>query len=208
MTRDEAIRPFSMLHANWPFLDFTNPTVAEIWMNALAPYHEAEVRQGITDAIANITKTPTVAEVLEFVRAVHDGTRRAEAEARRNLYDDETPDCRKCNDHGFINIIYPSGTEAVRPCTCQAAGRQFGPEALKYTQQPMPKWKIAALFGENEIPSQYKLVRVSRIIVPSGETYTDSNGNTHQRMAPAYGPYFPKNAKEEVFMQYQKEARR
>lgn len=208
MTRDEAIRPFSMLHANWPFLDFTNPTVAEIWMNALAPYSEPEVRQGITDAIAHITKTPTVAEVLEFVRAVHDGTRRAEAEARRNRYDEDQPACRECNDHGFINIIFPTGYEAVRPCRCQAATRQFGQDAMKYATEQNPKWRIAALFGENEIPSQYKLVRVSRINVPTGETYTDRQGHTMQRLAPGYGPFFPRNGKEEVFMQYQKEARR
>lgn len=208
MTKEEAIRPFSMLRANWPFLDFSDPTTAEIWMTALEPYDAAEVRQGINDAIAHISKTPTVADVLEFVRAVHDGTRRAQTEALRNRYEQDQASCWECNDYGFITVIFPTGYEAVRPCNCEAADRQFGKDAMKYANEPMPRWKQDALFGRNEIPSQYKLVRVSRINVPTGETVTDRKGQTIQRMRPGYGPYFPRGGKEEVIMQYQKQERK
>ena len=149
MTREEAVRPLAMLRANWPFLDFSDQVTAELWMAAFEPYMEAEVRQGITEAIANISRTPTVADILEYVRAVHDGTRRAEAEAYRNREESESVNCWECNDHGFVNIIYPNGDEAVRPCNCQTVDRIFGKQTLQDMRKPMPKWKQATLFGES-----------------------------------------------------------
>ena len=208
MTREEAVRPLAMLKANWPFLDFSDQVTAELWMAAFEPYMEAEVRQGITEAIANISRTPTVADILEYVRAVHDGTRRAEAEAIRNRDDSETVNCWNCNDYGFVTIIYPNGDQAVRPCNCQTVDRIFGKQTLQDMRKPMPKWKQAALFGENEIPSQYELVRVSRVPIPTGETYKDAKGHELQRKRFGFVPYFPRGGREEIFMQYQKKERK
>lgn len=208
MTQEESVRPFAMLHANWPFLDFSDETTAGIWYEALSPYQEPEVRQGIRDAIANLQKTPTVAEVLEFVRAIHDGSRRAAAEADRNRPEAETVACFDCNDRGYITIIFPNGSEAVRPCNCQAADRAFGKNILSKSE-PLPEWKKETLFGRNEIPSQYELVRVSRHLVPTGEKYRTEDGTLEDRMVWGWVPYFPSGRpKEEVFMQYQKRRRR
>lgn len=209
MTREETARPFAMLKANWPFLDFSDEITAEVWFAAFEPYMEAEVRQGISEAIANIQHTPVVAEVLQYVQDVRNGTRRAEAEAARNRDENDVPACWDCNDHGFITIIFPDGTEAVRACNCQAARREFGSAALDYMKKPMPRWKQEQLFGENEIPSQYQLVRVSRAVIPTGETYKDpKTGETHQRFRFGFVPYFKRSNKEEVFMQYQKAGRK
>ena len=210
MTTEECKRSFAMLHANWPFLDFSDETTALIWFEAFRPYMEPEVRQGISDAIANITgrSAPTVAEVLVFVRDVHEGTRRAAAEAERNRAPEAACSCRKCNDFGFINVIYPNGDEAVRPCSCEKASRMFGQKVLSMLKEPMPKWKQDKLFGANEIPSQYKLVRVSRIAVETNDEFRGIDNKMHKRSTWVYGKYIPKAGREEIFMQYQKVVRK
>lgn len=210
MTTEECKRPFAMLHANWQFLDFSDETTALIWYEAFRPYMEPEVRQGISDAIANITgrSAPTVAEVLVYVRDVHEGTRRAAAEAERNRAPEAACSCRKCNDFGFINVIYPNGDEAVRPCCCEKASRMFGQKVLSMLKEPMPKWKQDKLFGQNEIPSQYKLVRVSRIAVETNDEFRGIDNKMHKRSTWVYGKYIPKAGREEIFMQYQKVVRK
>lgn len=201
MTREEAVRPFKMLSANWSFLDFTSDTTFEIWFDALEPYHEAEVRQGVKDAIANITKTPTVADVLEFVRAVRDGSRRAAAEADWNRPETAAVGCWDCNDFGFVNIIYPTGYETIRRCNCRKADEVFG---ARPEQEGDPKWREEMLFGKNEIPSQYKLIRVRRIQVSTGEKW---QGNDCMKWG--YVPYTPfSQEKEEVYFMYQKRSRK
>lgn len=210
MTQEECIRPFAMLHANWPFLDFSNEATAGIWFAAFRPYQEPEVRQGIQDAIANIQKTqPTVADILEFVKAVHEGTRRRAAEQAEQRQETETVSCWDCNDYGFINIIYPTGYEAVRPCNCSRADRAFGEKIMAKAKdpEPLPEWKQEMLFGKNEIPSQYKLVRVSRMVIE--KTFEDARGNKVQRPVWGYVPYFNSGRpKQEIFMQYQKRERK
>ena len=208
MTREEAVRPFKSLSANWNFLDFTNEATFENWFIALEPYMIEEVMQGVRNAIANVTHTPTVAEVLVYVRDVHEGTRRAAAEAERNRAPAEACLCRKCNDFGFINVIYPNGDEAVRPCSCEKASRMFGQKVLSMLKEPMPKWKQGKLFGANEIPSQYKLVRVSRIAVETNDEFRGIDNKMHKRSTWVYGKYIPKAGREEIFMQYQKVVRK
>lgn len=204
MTKDEAMRPFSMMSANWPFMNFSDEITFELWFGALEGYLLGEVVQGVKDAIDNIQHTPNVAEVREYVENVRTGnrTRAREEELRRD--ESDSVNCWECNDYGFINIIYPNGDEAVRPCNCQKVDRIFGSKTLEMMRTPMPKWKEEMLFGENEIRSQYQLVRVSRVPVPTGQTYKDKDGNTQQRKRFGYVPYFKRGGREEVFMQYQK----
>ena len=211
MTQEESVRPFAMLHANWPFLDFSDTTTAGIWYAALKPYHEAEVRQGIQDAIANIQKTqPVVADILDFVKAVHEGTRRRQAEQNQQRTA-AAVSCWNCNDYGFINIVYPNGDEAVRPCNCSKAEQAFGKNFMEKTKnpEPLPAWKTERLFGKNEIPSQYKLVRVTRRPVPTGEKIKDpETGAMMDRYIFGFVPYFNDGGRREVWMQYQKQERR
>lgn len=211
MTQEECVRPFAMLHANWPFLEFQDATTAGVWYAAFKPYHEAEVRQGIQDAIGNVQKTqPQVADILEFIKAVHEGNRRraAEQEQQRTA---TAVSCWECNDFGFINIVYPTGYEAVRPCNCANADRAFGENIMAKAKnpEPMPEWKIEKLFGKNEIPSQYKLVRVDRQLVPAGEKVKDQKtGAIVDRMIFGFVPFFNDGRRREVWMQYQKQERR
>ena len=210
MTTEECKRPFAMLHANWPFLDFSDETTALIWFEAFRPYMEPEVRQGISDAIANITirSAPTVGEIMEYIRNVHDGFRRLEKEEEAKGSGSDSVSCQLCNDYGWQTIIYPSGYEAVRACSCSAAMKAFGEKALKRQAEDKPKWFDRQMFGENEIPGQYELVRVSRTPVPTGEKYKDSQGNLQERMTWGWTPYFPRQGREEVFLQYQKRRRK
>lgn len=206
MTRDEAMRPFAMLSANWNFLNFNEETTFELWFSILEPYMAAEVVQGVKNAVADLDHTPVVAEILTYVRNVREGNRRKEAEAEAQRQESEAVQCRKCNDYGFVNIIYPKGYEAVRPCSCEKARKTFGEAILKETASDLPDWKVEMLFGVNEIPSRFRLVRVSRRPVPTGETYKDKDGNTLPRMKYGFVPYQPKRGKgkEEIFWQYQK----
>ena len=205
MTREECTRPFAMLKANWPFLDFSEEVTAGIWFEAFRPYMEPEVRQGISDAIANLTKTPTVADVLEYVRNVHDGFRRLEDEQEAASAKPDEVRCELCNDYGWQTIIYPTGYETVRPCSCAAARKAFGEKELK---REFPAWWGDMMFGPNEIPSQYELVRVSRMPVPTGEKYIDSKGRECDRKTWGWVPYFPRQGREEIFLQYQKRSRK
>ena len=206
MTREQAIRPFKMLSANWPFLRFEEDITFDMWFGILEPYPVEEVSEGIRHAIADMDHTPVVAEILTYVRNVREGNRRKEAEAEAQRQESEAVQCRKCNDFGFVNIIYPKWYEAVRPCSCEKARKTFGEAVLKETTSELPDWKVEMLFGVNEIPRQYKLVRVSRRPVPTGETYKDKDGNTLPRMKYGFVPYQPKRGKgkEEIFWQYQK----
>lgn len=212
MTIDECTRPFAMLHANWPFLDFSDEITAGIWFEAFKSYSEPEVRQGISDAIANITgrTAPVVADILEYVKGVHDGFRRLEAEENAKKVYSSAVSCQKCNDHGFVTIIYPTGYETSRSCDCAAATKIYGEKTLRRQEDAAPAWRDAMMFGENEIPSQYQLVRVIRVPVPTGEYYKNDKGEMMPRLRWGYGPYQVRGGseKEEIFMQYQKRRRK
>lgn len=210
MTREESAKPFAMLQANWNFLNMKDEVTVGIWFEALKQYDEAEVRQGVLDSIENINHTPVVAEVLEYVKAVHEGTRRRQAEqedARRAFA--EAVKCKACNDHGFINIIYPSGHEAIRPCTCQEGRRRYGDNVYALVNSGMPKWRSDMLFGSGLTESDFKLVRVSPRRVPTGEKYRSSNGNMMDVLKLVYVPYQPSGRKnEEVYGQYMAKQRK
>ena len=204
MTRDEAMRPFAMLSANWNFLNFNEETTFELWFSILEPYMAAEVIQGVKNAVADLDHTPVVAEVLSYVRDVREGKRRQKAMEEAQRQESAAVQCKSCNDFGFVNIIYPKGYEYARPCTCEKAHKIFGPSVFDTVEPPMPEWKQEMLFGANEIPSQYKLVRVSRIVVPCSET--DENGRIRKWKRFDFGPYHPRtvSGKEEIFYQWQK----
>lgn len=207
MTRQEAVRPFKMLSANWPFIKFDEDVTFELWFAPMESYPVEEVTEGIRRAITEINHTPVVAEVLSYVRTVRDRNRQRMEEAEFNRKKVAgSVNCRKCNDFGFVTIIYPTGYETVRPCSCQKAELSFGRAFMQKVAEgePMPEWKQDMLFGRNEIPSQYKLVRVSKIAVETGELFKGMDRKMHQRVKWAYGRYVPREGREEIFLQYQK----
>lgn len=148
-----------MLSANWNFLDFSDPTTNDVWYEALKPYHEAEVRQGVRDAILNLKNTPVVADVLEFVEAVHNGTLRRQAEENAHKAFSDAVKCKACNDHGYVTIIYPDGTEAIRPCNCTAGHERWGDEVYKFVDKPLPQQQEEQYFGKVGM-NGHKLIRV------------------------------------------------
>lgn len=210
MTREESTRPFLMMRANWSFLDFDDSITADLWFDRLEAYPVEEVVEGVKRAISEIDHTPVVAEVLSYVDSVRSRNRQIKADEERMRQESDRVSCWDCHDYGFITVIYPTGYEAVKPCNCQKADQVFGKNAMQKasTGEQMPEWKKDMLFGPNEIPSQYELVRVSRQPVPTGETFKGQDGEIHKRMKWGYVPYFPKGDKEEVIMQYQKKRRK
>lgn len=207
MTREEAARPFMMLSANWPFLKMNEEITFEMWFAPLQDYPVEEVTEGIRRAISEINHTPVVAEVLSYVRNVRDRNRQRMEEVEFNRQRlTGSVNCRKCNDYGFVTIVYPTGYEAVRPCSCQKAELAFGRSFMQKVAEgePLPEWKQEMLFGRDEIPSQYKLVRVSKTTAETGETFKGMDREMHNRVIWVYGPYIPRQGRDEIILQYQK----
>lgn len=193
MTKDEAVKAFPMMTANWNFLDFSDQTTFDVWYEALKSYHEAEVRQGIMDAIKHLQHTPVVADILEYVEAVHSGTRRKEAEADARKAFSDAVRCKACNDYGYLNIIYPDGTEAIRPCSCQAGQKRFGTEVFAAVDQGMPRWQQEQYFGKDKSERDYKLIRVlpTDQMVSTGKQYKGTGDRVFQLKKRLFVPYHP-----------------
>ena len=165
MTREEAARPFAMMKANWPFLDFSQETTFEVWYAALSRYVIEEVLQGVQDAIEGLKHTPTVADVLDYVKDVREGRRRAEQEFNRQLYYKTTVACKNCNDKGYVTIFYPNGYEYIEACDCKAGHARFGQKFFDMQNRPGDPKEIQMLFeGTREddpvqLMKKYKKVR-------------------------------------------------
>ena len=158
MTRQEALEPFSLLAANWSFLDFSNDSVFEVWFGTLERYPVAEVREGIRDLVANEKSTPTVALAREYVDKVRSANRRREQEHNLNLLWSNAVRCTKCRDFGYTVRVYPTGYEYVVPCDCEVAKMKFTPKWRTGPEAPMSKEKMVLLFGK-ESDQGFKLVR-------------------------------------------------
>lgn len=158
MTRDEAISPFELLAANWPFLDFTNPSLFEAWFATLGKFPVEEVRIGIQDLIANEKSTPTAALAREYVDKVRSARRREEQDHNLRVLWSNSVHCTKCRDFGYTLRIYPTGYEYVYPCDCAAAKERFTDKWRLGSEAPMSKDKIKQLFG-TETEEPWKLVR-------------------------------------------------
>lgn len=165
MTREEAARPFAMLKANWPFLDFSQEETFEVWYAALSRYVIEEVLQGVQDAIEGLKHTPTVADVLDYVKNVREGRRRAEHEFNRQLFYEDTVKCAKCNDHGYVTIIFPNGDQGMRACDCEAGHARYGKHVYEYQESPAPPSVTLRLFNGGwkedvkKVVAKYKLVK-------------------------------------------------
>ena len=171
MTREEGSGPLSMLSANWPFLDFTDPAVYEVWMSALERYPVEEVRIGIKNAIAELKKTPSVAEILEYINNVRARRREDEREFNVHLAMQNAVKCRKCNDFGYVTIVYPNKADSVVACDCDAGHRFMGPKYWRTREQldrenaKRPPETILMLFNGNrdeaadEVMKRYQLVK-------------------------------------------------
>lgn len=165
MTREEAVTPFELLAANWPFLDFTNPSLFEAWFGTLRNYPVEEVQAGIQDMIANVKETPNAAVAHEYVDKVRSTRRRAEQEYNRQLYYKTTVACKNCNDKGYVTIFFPNGYEYIEACDCKAGHARFGQKFFDMQNRPGDPKEIQMLFeGTREddpvqLMKRYKKVR-------------------------------------------------
>lgn len=195
-----------MLSANWDFLKFDDETTFDLWFSALRDYDVIEVEQGIRDAVKHLPgKTPVVSEILEYVEAVRRGRRRAaEERAQSDLhsYLSNSVRCRECNDHGYVNVIYPTEYEAVRPCQCEAGKKLWSKTAYELNERAMGDWRVKMLFGDKR-PEAFKLIRVSKRYVPTGQKYRGKSGQELDVLKIAYVPYQASGRpKEEVHLMY------
>ena len=158
MTRDEAIYPFSSVSANWPFLDFTNASLFDVWFDTLKKFDISEVRTGINDMIANEKNTPTVALAREYVEKVRAANRREEQDHNLRVLWSNSVSCRKCNDFGYTLRIYPTGYEYVIPCDCARARERFTEKWRTGKEVPFSRDKMTILFGKDS-DEGWKLVK-------------------------------------------------
>lgn len=209
MTRQEAIPTLAMIADNWTFLKTLREVGSssfEIYYTALAQYPVEEVQQGIRDAIREVKKTPVVADLVEYVDNVRRrDLRRTEDVNVQQAWTDAVR-CTECNDHGYVTIVYPSGDEALRPCTCEAGRARFGKKVFDGLDR-LPKWK-SDLYFEGKRPEEHKLIRVTRRIVKTGKREV-WHGSELIGSEVVYVPYQPSGRpKEEVYYMWQERSKR
>ena len=168
---------------------------------ALAQYPVQEVQQGIRNAIRELKKTPVAADIVEYVEDVRRGNKRKADDVNvRQMFSDAVR-CKECNDHGYINIIYPSGDEAIRPCDCEIGHGTFGDAVFRLVSSAMPQWKVQQYFGEQP-ERNFKLIRVMPRVVEVGQKVEFGHGEI-QPAKRIYVPYQNTGKiKEAVFYQY------
>ena len=130
MTEQEFVSIEEILQVNYTFLDFSNDTLHDLWFDMLKNYDYLEVKGGVKNYIREQTKTPTVADIVEYIRPIR----------QKNLEDRDhnlavlwanAVSCRDCNDNGYVIVEYPAGYEKTRPCDCAAGHHRFGEKYWK-----------------------------------------------------------------------------
>ena len=204
MTRQQAVPTLAMIADNWTFLKALHEVGSssyEIFFTALEQYPVEEVQQGIRNAIRELKKTPVVADIVEYVEDVRRGNRRKTEDVNVRQAFNNAVRCKNCNDHGYINIIYPSGDEAVRPCDCETGHGTYGDNVYRLVDNPLPNWKRQQYFnGQPE--SNFKLYRVMSRVVEVGQKVKFG----HSELQPHKLIYVPwqntGRPHEEVYLQY------
>ena len=142
MTREEAIIPFKMISSNWPFLKVGDTEIGfEVWYQAFQRYTLEEVTAGFQNAIENLTSTPNLAQIREYVETEYRKTVSAENDFNRKLRENANEAfhnairCKYCKDHGYFRVIYPTKIDAVRGCDCDAGHRLFGDKYFERVEQ-------------------------------------------------------------------------
>ena len=146
-------------------------------------------------------KTPVAADIVEYVDDVRRSNRRKAEDVNARQAFSNAVRCTNCNDHGYINIIYPSGDEAIRPCECAVGHNTFGDGVFKLIDASMPQWKAQQYFiGQPE--RNFKLIRVMPRVVEVCQKVKFGHGEI-QPAKRIYVPYQNTGKiKEAVFYQY------
>lgn len=123
MNREQMGEISDALSGAYRFMDFSGPATFETWFEILKGYEFAEVKQAVRTWIAYNKTEPTPADILDGTKNVRLNNRKI---AQESVAWSETVRCPKCNDRGFVLVIYPGGHEELRPCDCAAARENFG----------------------------------------------------------------------------------
>lgn len=122
MNRSEMLEITDMLSGAYRFLDFSGEQTFGIWFETLKEFEVGEVRQAVKNWVAYNTEEPRPADIRDATKNVRIAQRQS---AEQNWRAIKTVRCPKCNDHGYITVLYPTGYEELRPCDCMAAHEQF-----------------------------------------------------------------------------------
>ena len=197
MTRQEAVSTLAMIADNWTFLKALKEAESnsfEIFYTALQSYPVEEVQQGIRNAIRELKSTPVVADIITYVEDVRRGKLRATDDVNVRQAFNDAVRCPACNDHGYVNIVYPSGDQAIRVCDCAGGHLRFGDDAYKLVNRDLPEWKRKMYFGDKD-PNDFKVIRGSRIFVETEKGKREmfvAYRPTNRPKEECYGIYVPK----------------
>ena len=151
-----------MLQSNYQFLDFSNEEGHDLWFEMLKPYSNDDVIYGIRQYMKTESKTPTIADLIEFIQPINE---RRIAEARHNLavLNANKVNCMECNDRGYVWIQYPR-YECCRPCGCASGIARFGEQTSEENRPYKAAQDLVGKFGGKteaeaaEMAKQYKKV--------------------------------------------------
>ena len=152
------------------------------------------MQQGIRNAIRELKSTPVVADIITYVEDVRRGKLRATDDVNVRQAFNDAVRCPACNDHGYVNIVYPSGDQAIRVCDCAGGHLRFGDDAYKLVNRDLPEWKRKMYFGDKD-PNDFKVIRGSRIFVETEKGKREmfvAYRPTNRPKEECYGIYVPK----------------
>lgn len=125
MNAKEMQEVFKELMAVYRFMDFSNEATSELWFDALKGYELGEVKAAIRTWTRFSSAEPTIHDILEATRNV----RITRSDITQNYVDWRSVAsvrCPKCNDHGYIEVVYPNDYTEMRVCNCETARQRYG----------------------------------------------------------------------------------
>ena len=129
-------------------MDFDNPALHELWYESLKRFDVIEVKDGVRQYMEYERTTPTLADLLQYIRPIRE-KRVEEYEHNVNLLLKDSVKCKACKDRGYILVRYPTGYEAVKPCDCDAGHLRFGKRYWDNVRQDWTNDEVQAYFGGN-----------------------------------------------------------
>lgn len=120
MEYGDMTRIANKLKANWRFM-FDNKEQMQIWWTYLNEFPTEEVDQGVIRYILNNTKEPTIADIVNSIKAVRNDKRRATP-----MQSGRAIKCIHCRDTGLIVWEDKEGRNYGRPCTCEKGVQNYG----------------------------------------------------------------------------------
>lgn len=125
MNAKEMQEIFKELMALYRFMDFSNESASELWFDALKGYELAEVKQAVRNWSRFSQTEPTIKDMIDAVKNV----RISRSDVTQGYVDYrslKTVRCPRCNDHGYIEVVYPNDYTEMRVCNCETARQRFG----------------------------------------------------------------------------------